>query len=266
MKRKSKPQHDAVLAKGAARRVSPDGDTGGVAAVDRALTILQTFRPDELSLSLTDISRRTGFNKSTILRLNQSLERFGYLVRGADRRYRIGPSAWQLGTLFQRHLQLEDRLLPHLQDLAERTSETIAFWIPLLNTSPPLRLCLLRIESPREVAHNFKIGETMSLAGAGEEELGTGGRVMRAFLFPDDARDKSIRRERVFSSCGARDPDVLGVAAPVFSSSGELAGIVSLSAPTSRRDLEWAKSQESLVLSTADRATLALGGVISPDS
>ncbi len=259
------PLHDTEPASNFKAGLSPDKDSGGVAAVDRALTILHTFKPGDSSLSLTDIANRTGFNKSTILRLNQSLERFGYLVRGADRRYRIGPSAWRLGVLFQRELELEDRVMPHIRELAGQTSETVAFWIPLLNSSPPLRLCLLRVESPHEVAHNFRVGDTMSLGGTGEEEIGTGGRVMRAFLFPDDPQDEAIRSNRVFSSCGARDPDLLGVAAPVFKSSGELAGIVSLSAPTSRRDHEWARSHESLVLATADHATLALGGAIRPD-
>ena len=254
------PQQGVDLAKDASSGVSQDKDSGGVAAVDRALTILQTFRPDQLSLSLTDIAKMTGFNKSTILRLNQSLERFEYLVRGADRRYRIGPSAWRLGILFQRELRLEDRVLPLLQELAVQTSETVAFWIPLLNSESPMRICFLRIESEHEVAHNFKVGDTMTLVGTGEQKLGTAGRVMRAFLYPDHDGDKTIRQAGVFSSCAVRDPDVLGVAAPVFNSSDELVGVVSLSAPTSRRDAEWAKSQEAQVLATAEKATLALGG------
>ena len=237
-----------------------DKNSGGVAAVDRALGILQAFRVGGPSLSLTDIARLIGFNKSTILRLNQSLERFESLVRGADRKYRIGPSAWRLGILFQRELRLEDRVLPLFQELAVQTSETVAFWVPLLNDESPMRICFLRIESEHEVAHNFKIGDTMTLVGTGEEKLGTAGRVMRAFLFPEHEGDEAIRRARVFSSCAVRDQDVLGVAAPVFNSSGELVGVVSLSAPTSRRDSEWAKAQEPRVLSTAENATLALGG------
>ncbi|MDO9217858.1 MAG: helix-turn-helix domain-containing protein, partial [Lacisediminimonas sp.] len=41
----------------------------GVAAVERALAILNSFRPGDGSLSLHDIAERTGLYKSTILRL-----------------------------------------------------------------------------------------------------------------------------------------------------------------------------------------------------
>ena len=71
-------------------------------AVDRALIILQAFRDGDASLSLSEIANRTGYYKSTILRLLRSLESFSYIVRGSDGRYRIGPAAWQLGVLFQR--------------------------------------------------------------------------------------------------------------------------------------------------------------------
>lgn len=236
---------------------------GGVAAVDRAFLILQAFRGGDSSLSLTDIARRTGYYKSTILRLLQSLERFAYIVKGSDGRYRVGPAAWRLGVLFQRELRVEERVLPFLRELADKTDETVAFWIPLLSSQPPLRLCFLRIESPYEVAHNFRIGDTMPLAGCPDDSLGTTGHLMRTFLFPDQPGNKHIRDAKVYSSSGVRDLDVLGVSAPVFNSANDLVGGVSLSAPTSRRDPAWAKSMEPLVLSIAEQATLALGGVPS---
>ena len=52
-----------------------------VEAVERALTILEAFREGEESLSLAALAEKTGFYKSTILRLAASLERFGYLAR-----------------------------------------------------------------------------------------------------------------------------------------------------------------------------------------
>ena len=76
-------EHDTGPANQSTTGGTHDKNSGGVAAVDRALSILQAFRAGGSSLSLTEIARRTGFNKSTRLRLNQSLERFEYLVRGA---------------------------------------------------------------------------------------------------------------------------------------------------------------------------------------
>lgn len=259
--KKSNPELFERRRAGAAASPEKPFTEGGVEAVDRALLILQAFRDGDVSLSLTEIANRTGYYKSTILRLLRSLENFSYIFKGSDGRYRIGPAAWRLGVLFQRELRIEDRVLPILQELATQTSETVAFWIPLLNSRPPLRLCFLRLESPHEVTHHFRIGDTMPLAGCPDEALGTTGRLMRAFLFSGHPGDEAIRTARVFSSFGLRDPDVLGVSAAVFDSAGGLVGGVSLSAPTGRRDAAWARSMEPVVLSAADRATLALGGV-----
>src|SRR5258708_25933095 len=46
---------------------------GGVAAVERALAILDAFGPEDPRLTLAELSQRTTFYKSTILRIAQSL-------------------------------------------------------------------------------------------------------------------------------------------------------------------------------------------------
>ena len=63
---------------------------GGVAAVDRALDILAAFKPTDKALTLAELAARTGFYKSTILRISQSLLRHNYLQRLDDGSYRIG--------------------------------------------------------------------------------------------------------------------------------------------------------------------------------
>jgi len=51
------------------------------------------------------------------LRLAVSLERFGYLGRGTDGRYRLGPTLWRLGSVYRQNLELEPILRPALQAL-----------------------------------------------------------------------------------------------------------------------------------------------------
>ena len=65
-------------------RLQTEADTGGVAAVERALAILDAFTEQDRSLTLAQVATRTGFYKSTILRLAASLEKKGYLIRLAD--------------------------------------------------------------------------------------------------------------------------------------------------------------------------------------
>ena len=58
---------------------------GTVAAVERALEVLQAFRVQDASLTLADLEERTGLYKSTILRLAATLENFGYLSRAGGK-------------------------------------------------------------------------------------------------------------------------------------------------------------------------------------
>lgn len=240
-----------------------DGNTeesGGVAAVERAFAILEAFDDDGASLSLAELSKRTGFYKSTILRLIQSLERFSYIVRGEDGRYRIGPGAWRVGALFLRSVRLEERIAPLLRDLTERTEESASFYIPVLNPPPVTRVCLLRVDSPHAVRDHVQVGARLPL------DVGAGGRVLRAFLDPIHPEDEAIRRTCVHASWGERDAEIAGVAAPVLGADRRVVGALTLSAPTSRRDRDWVESMTPVVLAMADRACRAIGGPGLPTS
>ena len=63
---------------------------GGVASVDRALSLLGTFTGATPVLTLTAIAIRVGLHKSTVLRLLASLEHAGLVCRQPD-------GAWGLG-------------------------------------------------------------------------------------------------------------------------------------------------------------------------
>ena len=83
-------------------------DEGGVAAVDRALSILDALTDDKVTLA--ELSKRTDLYKSTVLRLLKSLEKFGYVLRSADGSYRLGSKVLHLGVALPAPLQdLRDR-------------------------------------------------------------------------------------------------------------------------------------------------------------
>ncbi len=70
--------------------------------MERALTLLDAFTAEKDALTLARLAERTGFYKSAILRLAGSLERVGYLTRDGAGIFRLGPSLWRLGGLYQR--------------------------------------------------------------------------------------------------------------------------------------------------------------------
>ncbi|MGF6528266.1 DNA-binding IclR family transcriptional regulator [Variovorax sp. PvP013] len=65
--------------------------TSGVAVLDRAFALLGAFGVADARLTLTELSRRTGLYKSTVLRLLGALEHGGYIRKTTDGLYAIGP-------------------------------------------------------------------------------------------------------------------------------------------------------------------------------
>ena len=192
---------------------------GGVDAVERALRILECFTSERPSCSLAELARETGFHKSTILRLIHSLEHFNYIERDAAGRYHVGPAPWRLGAIYRQGFHLGDAVCPVLRELLELTGETVAFYV----RRGDHRVCLYRENSRRAARHHVEVGEALLL------DKGSGGHVLQAF---DGARGplyEQIRRDGYAVSLGERDPDVAGVAAPVFGPDGNLVGALLIS-------------------------------------
>ena len=146
---------------GGGRRVN-DGFSG-VDAVERALSMLDAFSDGTPALALKELADRTGLTKSTILRLNVSLERFGYLVRDSDGNYRLGPTLWQLGALFRQNLDLREVVVPVLERLVAETKESASFYV-LRGKSG---VCLYRVNSPRLARDHVEEGEIIPLGLGG---------------------------------------------------------------------------------------------------
>lgn len=97
-----------------------------VEAVERALTVLEAFDSPHEQFTLADLAQATGFYKSTLLRLLGSLERYDYVQRGEDGRYRLGHSPVRLARRHQPSRQLATWVQPVLDSLADRSGETAA--------------------------------------------------------------------------------------------------------------------------------------------
>ena len=71
--------------------------SGGVNAVTRALSLMETFQAGEATLSLAEMSRRSGMHKTTALRLARTLALSSYMVQAEDGQWRLGPATGWLG-------------------------------------------------------------------------------------------------------------------------------------------------------------------------
>lgn len=229
--------------------------SSGVAAVDRALTILAAFEDEAEPLTLAELARRTRLYKSTLLRLMASLQAFGYLVQLADGRYHLGPTPFRLGAVYQRANNLHDHVMPALRQLAAAGTESPSFHV---RHDARRRLCVFRVDSQHSTLDRVEAGMLLPL------DRGAAGRVILAFdAEKGDAFDR-IRDKLVATSFGERDPDCAGLACPVFGPGQKLIGALSLSGPKSRFTRENIRRMSALLVKSAIALTRSLGGSTEP--
>jgi DNA-binding IclR family transcriptional regulator len=225
-----------------------------VAAVERALSVLDAFRPGDSALSLAELAKRTGLYHSTILRLAQTLERSNYLIRTLDGRYRIGSKPFYLGSIFQHDAQPADLILPVLNALSASTGESAAFHI----RDGDQRICLYRVDSPQVIRDHTRPGAIMPL------ERGAAGRTIVAFQKPWDAAFAAQRQEFLTFTVEEITPGVASLAVPIFDADQGVLGALALSGPKHRFAGDALDDMRTALLESGHRLTKDLGGDTTP--
>lgn len=226
---------------------------GGAAAVDRAMTVLASFRPGEPAASVTELAQRTGLYKSTVLRLLASLEHAGLVRRHDGGGWSLGPAVPRLHAVYLSSFSLESVVMPVLRELVAATRESAAFHV----RQGAQRLCLYRVDSDQALRDHTRAGDLLPL------DRGAGGRVLTAFGGAPGAVHERIRRAGYAVVSGDRVPELAGISAPAFDAGGALAGAVTLTMPVSRLQAE---AQVPQVVGAARRIGERLGfvGASSP--
>lgn len=228
--------------------MTQESDSGGVAAVDRAIAILRAIARQASPITLADMARATGYYKSTLLRLLASLERSALVVRRSDGRYSLGSYAHELGRSYEATYRVTAVLTPLLTELVEHGSESASFHV---YHDREYRICLLRIDSHHSTLDRIDVGDLLPI------DRGAAGKLIMAFhgtaLMP--AADNLLA-----TSIGERDPDCAAVATAVFGTDNEFMGAISLSGPKERFTDDAITRQSEMAIEAARRATEMLGG------
>ncbi len=96
-----------------------------VQSVGRALELLEVLR-HRPTATISELASQQGVHRATILRLLQTLERYGYVSRGASRgEFRLGLKCYELGAIFGDRFDLLRAARPTMRLLAAETGETI---------------------------------------------------------------------------------------------------------------------------------------------
>ena len=169
------------------------------ALLERAMDILGCFGPMHQALNLTELSELTKLPVSTVHRIIGTLVEGGFLIKGSDRKYRVGTRLWTIA----QHAPLSDRLresaLPTLARLYEETGENVT--LAVLDRGQALYVD--RIVGERSVPTISRAGGHLPLHTTGV------GKVLLAFQ-PEEMIEKYLARPLAKPTLNSvTDPDAL---------------------------------------------------------
>lgn len=241
-----------------------------VAAVGRAIDVLEALADGAGALGTNEIARRTGINASTVSRLLATLAA-ARLVEfvPVSGQYRLGLRLVELANEVLARVDVRELARPHLQALVETTAETATLSIPgehaaitvdFVQSSSSVQ-SVAQIGRP-SVAHATATGKVMLAFGDGELPPAPLAAYTRRTIVSHAALAKELERVRRRSwadSVGEREDDLNALAAPVHESSGGLAAIVGLQGPASRFNARARRAALPLLHEHADAISRAFG-------
>ena len=242
--------------------------TRQVAAVQRAIAILDELADARSELGTNEIARRTGINVSTISRILATLTSGGLVEHVAvTGRYRLGVGVIRLASAVGDRLDIRSLARPHLAELASRTQETATLSVP--GGHEPITLDY--VQSPLSVRSVAEVGRASAAhaTAVGKVFLAHGGSVpdgqLQAFtertivdhdvLRADVAR---VRERGWGQALGEREEDLNAVAVPVLDPAGQLAAILGVQGPAVRFSPRAMRSAVELLTERAERISAAL--------
>ncbi len=116
----------------------------GAQAVVRALRILKLFTGKQNTLTIQDVVKATGLNRTTAFRLLSTLVDEGFLKRREDGSYHLGPELMVLGGLASRRDTLRQTAQPIMQNLVDTVNERST--LEILATDPAGNATMLVVE------------------------------------------------------------------------------------------------------------------------
>ena len=206
-------------------------------AIEKALTILNIFSPNNHELSTNEISEKMGYHKATTSRTLLLLTSYGFLEQNREnKKFKLGPSIAILSSSLYR--SLESKLIklasPYLEKLRESIQETVV--LEVLSGRTTVRA--YSIEGPGPLHLIGTIGARLPIhATAGSKAIlaHLDPKTWDYFLDNDlpwrtastitdlNQYKKELRKAKtdgIAFDMEELDPDVCAMAAPVFNAEG----------------------------------------------
>lgn len=144
----------------ASARLPADADRYNVAAVDRALSVLNVFSHQRPELSLTDIAALTGLHKATAFRLLATLCKAGMTMKNpATGLYRLGFHIIALSEVAKTTTGFVAQVRPFMRQIRDELNETVYIAVRVGDE----RINLDQLEGLRDIRRVVTIGKPTPL-------------------------------------------------------------------------------------------------------
>lgn len=243
--------------------------------VDKALKILELFSEQEREMSISEIAKRIGTNKSTVYRILNTLRSHAFVQQNSDNsKYKLGFKLLEISSVILERIELRHQARPSLERLRDKTNETVNLMI----MEGGLGVYIDRVESTQRV-------RMVSVIGTREELHCTGvGKALLAFQ-SEKIVDEVIKKQGLLrkTSRTITDPHQLKqhfdeikkrgysiddeeaeegircIGAPIFNHKDKVVASISIAAPSYRLDEQKMKQFAPIVVETARKISQNLG-------
>lgn len=244
--------------------------TRPVAAVQRAVLVLEVLADADADLGTNEIARRTSVNASSVSRLLATLCGCGLVEHSAETgRYRLGLRMLHFSNAVLSHMDLRSVARPHLRALVDAIGETATLSVPAEGAA--LTVDYVQSNSSVQsvarlgrssVAHATAVGKIV-LVHTGELPNGPLHAYTEATLTDRTQLRQELARtaQRGWASAhGERESDLNAIAVAVYDSDDRLAAVLGVQGPASRFGEAAMRSSVDLLLARARELTLNLAG------
>ena len=190
-----------------------------IKVLDKAFRILNSFGDGNKSISLKELTAITRLNKSTILRICNSLIKHNFLIKNEiNGSYRLGPGSWKLGSIYNSNFKIGTEIRDILNQISEVTGQSAGYWV----RAGKKKVCLYRVNSKSELNHYVVEGTTFELNSAT-------GKVLLAYTDDNLGIRKEIEKKGYIYTAGERLDNIASVAIPAFDNKNVFKATVSVS-------------------------------------
>jgi len=246
-----------------------------IQSLDRAIGILNLFRKTRNPIGISEMAASLNLAKTTVHGLVSTLEQNGFLLKdSATRKYRLGFALYELGSIQMSHLEINQRSVIPLQNLANRLNRIcrIAIWdrdsiMVTMNIQPQGHESTTRQFGPRLPGYCTALGKAILASMPASDFTAYLDRTELIAYTPSTIVDrKTLERDlqeikdRGFS---ISNQEVLlhqvGLGAPVLKTGGEVAGAISTRLESEELNSEFMYHASELLMQAAYQISLEMG-------